>query len=612
MKALKAFVRKQASEFLKQKNITSVGIGYKEMAGKPTKEISIQFTVGRKVAPEALESLGAMAIPKSFKIDGVEVPTDVLQRSFEQSARPVALQSAPQRKIVVDPIVPGVSIGHRDVSAGTAGCVVFDATSGTPYILSNWHVLHGSTGQLGDAVVQPGKHDDNRVDRNKAGKLVRSHLGIAGDCAIASIEGRGLSRQVMGLGVAVERIGEVELGDKVVKSGRTTDVTYGIVTRVHTTVRIDYAAAGDKEIGCFEIGPDSAKPAANGEISMGGDSGSAWMLVERTRATNMMVGLHFAGEVGDAPEHALACYPSSVFEKLQIVPAPPAGVALQTETGLGFATSFLGVAVALPVPANAAVATDLVKVNGRVVIDYMHFSLAMSRRRKFARWVAWNIDGDSIRRLSRNGIPFRKDPDVPANVQIGNELYVNNDLDRGHIARRQDLLWGPIEHARRANVDSFYYTNMTPQHEAFNQSGAGGLWGELENAIFADLEVHELKLSILGGPIFRDDDRVYRNERIPKDFWKIIYFQETANGPLRAKGYVLTQRDLLNQLEVFELPEFRVYEVPITSIGEQVGLTLPIGSAPELVHRPHRRRTVEGIESDAGVRLITSVEAIVG
>jgi len=66
MEALKAFVRKEASRFLQQENVTSVGIGYKIKDGKPAQELSIQFTVRRKVAPEGLESIGATELPKSF------------------------------------------------------------------------------------------------------------------------------------------------------------------------------------------------------------------------------------------------------------------------------------------------------------------------------------------------------------------------------------------------------------------------------------------------------------------------------------------------------------------------------------------------------------------
>jgi endonuclease G, mitochondrial len=609
--AIKAFVRKEASRYLKQPNVTSIGVGYKIKDGKPTKELAIQFTVGRKVALEALESIGATALPEYVVIDGVEVPTDVLQRNFETSAKQVNVEASPARKIAVNPIVPGVSIGHRTISAGTAGCVAYDVSTGAPYVLSNWHVLSGPSGNPGDQIVQPGAYDDNRVDRNVVGRLVRSHLGIAGDCAIASIEYRRLLPEIMGLQVPVTRIGEAELGDRVVKSGRTTDVTYGIVNRIHVTVRIDYEEAGAKEIGCFEIGPDPEHPALNGEISMGGDSGSAWMAVSRDKATDMMLGLHFAGEVGDEPEHALACYSASVFEKLGISPTKPAAVVLERETGLGYAADYIGAPIALPQPANTEVREDLLDVRGRTVCNYMHFSLAMSRSRRFARWVAWNIDGGSMRRLSRDGLDFKKDPNLPEDAQVGDELYANNPLDRGHIARRADLLWGTMAEARRANLDSFFFTNITPQHKAFNQSAAHGLWGSLEDAIFSEVDVEDLRVSVIGGPIFADNDPIYREIKLPKQFWKIIYFREAGNPAIRAKGYVLTQADLLNQLEVLELPKFEVYEVSIPRIGEMTGLSLAVGTAPK-GRAPRRDRRPEAAPGgQAAIRRIASISEVV-
>lgn len=590
-----------------------MGIGFKTKDGKATKETCIQFTVGRKVAPEALENIGAIELPKSFVIDGVEVPTDVVQRRFETTAREVQLEAkleaAAPRKTAVNPVVPGVSIGHPSITAGTAGCVVYDAATGAPYILSNWHVLNGPQGRVGDDIVQPGRHDDNRVDRNVVGKLARSHLGVAGDCAIVTIDHRRLAAEIVELGVAVVRIGEAELGDKVVKSGRTTGVTRGIVQRIHVEARINYDEAGDHNIGCFEIGPDPDHPAPDGEISMGGDSGAGWLSVQRNAPSDMMLGLHFAGEVGDEPEHALACYAGSVFEKLGIRPSPPAERVLEA-AGQGYNVSFIGAAVPLPTAAAAEVRDDLLEAGGRTVFDYTHFSLAMSRSRRFARWVAWNIDGGALRSVSRNGIPFRKDPNLPANAQVGDELYSNNPLDRGHIARRADLVWGPLPEARRANVDSFFFTNITPQHEAFNQSDAGGIWGELENAIFADVNVEDMKVSVLGGPIFWETDQVFRGVRLPKRFWKIIYFREEGEKSVTGKGYVLTQEDLLSDLEALELPEFAVFEVPISRIADMTGLDIFTGSAPEVVGR--RRRRKETTIARGEIRRVASIREIVG
>ncbi len=540
---LKTFVRVEGVNFLDDPNITSVGIGYKQKDGKSTGEISIQFTVGQKAAPEALEALDTTLIPKSFVIDGVEVPTDVLQRSYEPAYKLVAESVTSPRKTRIDPIVPGVSVANRRVSAGTIGGIVYDQHTGTPYILSNWHVLHGSLGRIGDEIVQPGPHDDNRIDQNRLGKLVRSHLGAAGDCAIASIEDRTFKPDILELNVPIEQIGEVELDDKVIKSGRTTGVTHGIVTRIHTIVQLDYGGdVGEQNIGGFEIETDDDHLPTNGEISMGGDSGSVWLFKSANgRTTRIMAGLHFAGEGSTDPhEHALACYPRSVFEKLEISLSPPAAPVGNVEAVLrnGYASAFLGTLVPLPT-LTASGKEKAFKRSGSEVIPYTHFSLALSEQRGFAIWVAWNIDGGRLRKISRKGIPFVLDPAIPAQFQVDDSLYAGNRLDRGHIARRADLCWGSDREARQANRDSFFFTNITPQMDDFNQSSQGGIWGKLEDAVFADVDVENLRVSVFGGPVFRDDDREFREVKIPRTFYKILAYKEA--GHLKAKAFLLTQ-----------------------------------------------------------------------
>ncbi|MFI9009203.1 DNA/RNA non-specific endonuclease [Actinosynnema sp. NPDC053489] len=569
--SLRRFVRSRGSDYLRDPNVSSIGVGYKVVDGRTTGEVALQFTVRQKAEPEALRALGTALLPATIEVDGVPVPTDVLQRDYEVDFRVVEETAADVRKTRVDPVVPGVSVGHVRVSAGTVGCVVYDRVDGTPYVLSNWHVLHGPSGAIGDVVVQPGVHDDNRTGRNRLGRLVRSHLGAAGDCAVATIEDRRFEREVLDLGVPLEQLGEPELGDKVVKSGRTTGVTHGVVRRVDTIVKVDYGpAVGQREIGCFEIGPDPARPAAGGEISTGGDSGSAWVFkAANGRTGRTLAGLHFAGETGgSSDEHALACLAGSVFEKLDIALAPPAGV--REAPPVGFDEDFLGTPVGLPRLGEAARA-DAVELDGSVVIDYTHFSLAQSKSRRFAFWVAWNLDGGDLKSINRSGIPFVPDPRVPARYQVGDELYRGNRLDRGHLARRADLLWGPKAVAEKANTDSFYFTNITPQVDDFNQSMRQGLWGRLEDAVLSDADVDDLRVSVYGGPVFRPDDRVFRGVALPREFWKVIAF--VSAGALRARAFVLTQD--LDHLESLDLDEFRVYQVRLGEVEQRCGFTFP-------------------------------------
>jgi len=570
--ALRQFIRTKGEGYLRDPNISSIGIGYKVTDGEQTPEISVQFTVNEKhAAPEALVALGTTSVPESITIGGFEVATDVIERRYELAFQVVAEPVAVERKVRIDPIVPGVSVGNVHVNAGTIGGIVYDRKDGTPYVLSNWHVLHGPDGTLGDDVVQPGPHDDNRIERNRMGMLARSHLGIAGDCAIATIEDRGFDAAIIELDVVAEQLGEPELGDNVVKSGRTTGVTRGIVRRIDTIAELNYGGAvGLKNIGCFEIGPDPDHPAAGEEISRGGDSGSLWMFSKAGKPHTVVAGLHFGGETDSSPdEHALACLPTSVFEKLEISLRPPA--ADEIEVVGGYDPEFLGTRIDVP-ELGAAIRGDVAgTVGGDTVVEHTHFSLQMSVSRRFAFWVGWNIDGGAFKALSRNGIKFVNDPQVVQDHQVGDELYARNDLDRGHLARRADLVWGSLPVAKKANTDSFYFTNITPQMNDFNQSSRDGVWGQLEDAVFAEVDVEDLKISAFGGPVFHADDRVYRGVKLPREYWKVLAFRDS--GALKARAFLLTQN--LNQLEALELDEFRVFQTSLTEIEQRTGLRFP-------------------------------------
>lgn len=609
--AAQAAVRQVADEYLNDPNITSVGIGYKVVDGKPTDELALQFTVGEKIAPEGLEAVGTRPIPESITVNGMTFATDVLERDFQVHPVAVATEAKPDRKRRLDPMMPGVSIANVHETAGTLGCLVKENAGGETRVLSNWHVLHGGEGKIGDPITQPGSFDDNRVSDNRCGALVRSFLGLAGDCAIASIDGRAATEETLDLGVSVRQIGDPELGDRVVKSGRTTGVTHGTVTRVHTISKLSYKGQGEQQIGSFEIGPDPERPAENAEISMGGDSGSAWMASDAAgEASEMMLGLHFAGETADEPEHALACYASSVFEKLEISPlAPATGTVTVTEASTGgYDPHFLSGehVVDTPSAANGDVSNDYAPTKtGDLVRHYTHFSLAMSASRRFCRWVAWNIDGNALQKLSREDMEFTLDEAYESRYQVDNDLYANNPLDRGHIARRADLLWGSREEAEDANKASFLFPNITPQLDTFNQSSKHGLWGEVENAAFEDIKVEKLKVSVFGGPIFKDTDFPFHGTLVPRSFWKAIAYVE--DGTLKAKAYVLTQDNLEAKLESLGLEPFELYQVTLSDLSAMTGLDYgPLAAADTMA------TATEGLGAPAVRKVESRSELIAG
>jgi len=133
--ALQRFIRTKGEDYLRDPNVSSIGIGYKVTDGRQTPEISVQFTVNEKhSAPGALEALRTAPLPASITVDGVTVPTDVIERRYEPAFRVVPEPAPADRKVRIDPVVPGASVGHVRVSAGTIGAIVYDRADGTPYV----------------------------------------------------------------------------------------------------------------------------------------------------------------------------------------------------------------------------------------------------------------------------------------------------------------------------------------------------------------------------------------------------------------------------------------------------------------------------------------------
>ena len=214
--------------------------------------------------------------------------------------------------------------------------------------------------------------------------------------------------------------------------------------------------------------------------------------------------------------------------------------------------------------------------DGGVGLDYTHFSLAQNTGRRLAWWVAWHIDGDRLLpgdSITRAGIRFRPDPRLPLDAQTGDAVYVDNRLDRGHVARRADLLWGPVEEAQQANSDSFFFTNITPQMDDFNQERLGGTWGLLEAAVLSEEGLVPRRLTLFGGPVLATDDPPYRDlVQVPREHWKVIVYR--LDDELRFRCFVLTQEiDPARRTAADYLDAFDTYAVPLTDLEARTGLS---------------------------------------
>jgi endonuclease G len=186
-------------------------------------------------------------------------------------------------------------------------------------LLSNWHVLADSSfAAIGDEIVQPGARDRGVLPADRIATLARVLLDVDGDAAIATVTGdRPVDPSILELPKPVTSIGLPNVGDIVVKSGRSTSVTRGRVESFGRYFPV-YRTRGRVGIDGFKIVTVTEGNPLNEEISGPGDSGAAWILEN----TGTMVGLNFAGERDPDPrkEEALACFATRVFSRLSIAP----------------------------------------------------------------------------------------------------------------------------------------------------------------------------------------------------------------------------------------------------------------------------------------------------
>lgn len=218
------------------------------------------------------------------------------------------------------PLVGGISVGHKDITAGTLGCFVKD-NNGNIYILSNNHVLANSNkGKIGDEILQPGPYDGGRIPNDVVGnlsnfieikfpesrctlsKFIIDTLNFISktfgrktrfkiystelpenevDCAIAKIS-VDYSNEILEIGKP-KGSAKVNEGEEVYKSGRTTGLTKGIVVDDSASITVNYGENGEALfVNQILVQGDN--------VASGGDSGSVFL-----NEDGYVVGLLFAG-----------------------------------------------------------------------------------------------------------------------------------------------------------------------------------------------------------------------------------------------------------------------------------------------------------------------------
>lgn len=171
-------------------------------------------------------------------------------------------------------------------------------------------------------------------------------------------------------------------------------------------------------------------------------------------------------------------------------------------------------------------------VSKEIIFKRTAYTLSFNTETNLPNWVAWKLNKERlVERVSRKGYRFNPDPDIDVNEAVVTQDYANSGYDRGHMYPAGDSRW-----SGQAMMESFYMTNICPQHPNLN----GGDWHELEKA--CRRWALEGTIYIVCGPI------LYKNPsyapigkehkiRVPEAFFKVI-LAGVEEGRPRAIGFI--------------------------------------------------------------------------
>ncbi len=338
-KELVEALHRNRRRLLRMPGVTATDVGYKITDGCFTNTLALRIHVERKLPDgyfpddrkeeylvqkknskfELFDKQG-----KLVSVDTVGFEVDVIEADYHLTSSPRPRRSAVlerprnrteiDRRLRIDPLVGGISIGSPQAPVGTLGALVWDNTDGSVCILSNWHVLAGNlNAEVGNPCLQPAPFDRGRDEADVVAHLKRWSFDYQTDAALAELTDsrKYCAGEILGLTQPIFDVVDPHLGMRVRKSGRSTGTTPGFVDGLYFSSMIEYGSGAvqvfEDQIHIAPIGPDQ-------RISESGDSGAVWV----SEADGRAVGLHFAGDLPHSAfgEYALANPMTIVMKRL--------------------------------------------------------------------------------------------------------------------------------------------------------------------------------------------------------------------------------------------------------------------------------------------------------
>ena len=175
------------------------------------------------------------------------------------------------------------------------------------------------------------------------------------------------------------------------------------------------------------------------------------------------------------------------------------------------------------------------------IIKHSYYKLSYSETHEQAEWVYYILTKDNINGTAKRKNNFKSDPLVKSGSATPKD-YTKSGYDRGHLCPAASMTIN-----QTAMDESFYMSNMSPQHPSFNR----GKWKQLEKQVRSWV-IQEDTLYVVTGPIFKNNIESIgpNNVTVPGYYYKVIY---DPTGDQKMIGFIMPNKKLEKEIKHYQV-----------------------------------------------------------
>ena len=178
------------------------------------------------------------------------------------------------------------------------------------------------------------------------------------------------------------------------------------------------------------------------------------------------------------------------------------------------------------------------------------YSLEYNEKTEQPYWVAYELTREEVSGSIKRKDAFRPDKAISTGSATLSD-YRGSGYDRGHLAPAADMKWSD-----QVMSESFFMSNMSPQHPSFNR----GIWKKLEERV-RNWAIENEKILVATGPIFSGEYKTIGVNKVavPTHYYKVII--DYTDPELKGIGFILANEKGSAPLQEYACPIDQVEKV---------------------------------------------------